>query len=88
MDFVSPPYLLDFAGVLFRPHDYTDDAMGLWQAGITRTFGAKNEWIVYAVYAALQKYGIHYMDMRPSNLNPKGHPDIELTENTNDDEPY
>lgn len=88
IDFVSPPYLLDFAGVLFQPHDYTDDAIALWLREITRLFGSRNEWIVYAVYAELQKYGIHYMDMRPSNLNPKGLPGIDMSPDDSDDEPY
>ncbi len=88
MDFVSAPYLLDFAGVLFHPHDYSEDAISHWQAGIRRSYGEANEWIAYAVYSALQKYGLYYMDIRPSNLNPKGHPDFDSTETDTDDEPY
>jgi hypothetical protein len=34
MDFVSPPFLLDFAGVQFSPPDYEQDVMDHWHKGI------------------------------------------------------
>src|SRR5215207_4694983 len=39
MDFVSAPYLLDFAGVLFEPPDFIPDAMADWDARLKFLFG-------------------------------------------------
>jgi len=73
MDFVRPPYLLDFAGVLFHPPDFPQDTMDQWHAGIEEMFGP-NSAIIYAVYHALAKHGIYYLDFRPSNVNLTGLP--------------
>lgn len=67
MDFVSAPYLLDFAGVLFTEPDFSPDVMADWHAKITEYFGS-NAAIAYAVYNSLARHGMYYMDFRPSNL--------------------
>jgi hypothetical protein len=76
IDCVIPPFLLDFAGVLFSPPDFSADTMGLWHAGIRRSFGA-NASVAYSVYHALSRHGMYYMDFRPSNLNLSGLPGLE-----------
>jgi hypothetical protein len=73
MDFVSPPFLLDFAGVRFAPPDFPDDIMDNWHREISEKFG-NNASIIYSVYNSLINYGIWYMDFRPSNINLKGLP--------------
>jgi hypothetical protein len=76
MDFVSAPYLLDFAGVLFRPPDFPEDTMQRWHEGIQEMFGP-NAHVAYAVYNSLAKHGMYYVDFRPSNLNTAGLPGLE-----------
>lgn len=39
MDVVSPPFLLDFAGVLFKPPDFSEEVLEDWHAGIAQKFG-------------------------------------------------
>jgi hypothetical protein len=73
LDIVAPPFLLDFAGVHFSPPDYSVDVMNLWRADIDRQFGL-DAWLVHLVHDSLAKLGIYYMDIRPSNINLKGHP--------------
>ena len=72
MDFVSPPFLLDFAGVRFQPPDFPEG----WQAPVEEKFGP-NAWIAYLVYESLTKHGIYYTDFRPSNLKLDGYPGLE-----------
>jgi hypothetical protein len=79
MDFVSPPYLLDFAGATFTPPDFPEDVIAEWRAGIDRQFG-QNAWMAYAVYDALGKHGIYYTDFRPSNMNVEGLPGVDPPE--------
>lgn len=76
MDFVSAPYLLDFAGVRFSPPDFPPDTMDRWRAEIAGRFGP-NAWVAYLVYEALAKRGLYYMDFRPTNLNVEGLPGAE-----------
>lgn len=76
MDFVSAPYLLDFAGVRFNPPDFPEDTMESWHAGIHEMFGS-NAYIAYLVYDSLKKHGMYYMDFRPSNLKLEGLPGLE-----------
>jgi hypothetical protein len=71
MDFVSAPYLLDFAGVKFKPLDYPEDTMRHWHEQIEERFGP-NAGIAYDVYHALGKHGIYYDDFRQSNMNLTG----------------
>ena len=76
MDFVSAPYLLDFAGVLFAPPDYPEDAMEKWHADIAEAYGP-NATLAYAVYHSLEQHGLWYMDFRPSNMKLDGLPGLE-----------
>ena len=71
MDFVRPPYLLDFAGASFTPPDFSEETMKNWEEGIAEMFG-RNAHIAYAVYNSLARLGIYYMDFRPSNMNLTG----------------
>ena len=71
MDFVSAPYLLDFAGVRFSPPDFSDDAMQKWHADIEAVYGP-NSSIIYAVYHSLSQHGMYYMDFRVSNVKLDG----------------
>jgi hypothetical protein len=76
MDFVLPPFLVDFAGVRFTPPDFLPDTMELWHASLAEMFGP-NVHLVYFVYDALAKYGIYYTDFRPSNLKLEGLAGVE-----------
>jgi hypothetical protein len=76
MDFVSAPYLLDFAGVRFDPPDFSADTMTSWHASIQEFFGP-NAWIAHAVYESLAQHDLYYMDFRPSNLNLRGLPGLQ-----------
>lgn len=71
MDTVSPPYLLDFAGVRFEPPDFNDDVIEDWHSRIEEVFGP-NAPFVHEVYHALARHDIYYLDFRPSNLNLEG----------------
>ena len=75
MDFVSPPFLLDFAGVTFSPPDFSNEVIAHWHQRIRAVFGANAD-VVYAVYASLARRGIYYTDIRPSNINLKGLPGL------------
>ncbi|MBC8107990.1 MAG: serine/threonine protein kinase [Anaerolineae bacterium] len=79
MDFVRSPYLLDFAGVQFKKPDFSGDVMAHWHQKISEFF-SPNEAMIYAVYAALARHGIYYMDFRPSNINMTGHPEAKAPE--------
>lgn len=75
MDFVTAPYLLDFANVTYEPPDFPDDTMERWHAGIEEYFGP-NAWVAYAVYNWLAQHGLYYMDFRPSNVKLDGLPGL------------
>jgi len=85
MDVVRPPFLLDFAGVLFQPPDFDSDAMEGWHAQLQFLFG-RNVSIVYDVYHLLERHGIWYMDFRPSNIKLEGLPDYDPTPDTEPDD--
>jgi hypothetical protein len=87
MDFVNAPFLLDFAGVLFSPPDFPDDAMQHWHGKISEAYGP-NAHVAYAVYNSLQKYGMYYVDFRKTNLNLDGLPGLEPYEPSDDDETW
>ena len=72
----SPPYRLDFAGVLQRPPDFEQDTVEKWRAKIDWVYGP-NSWIAHAVHEELAKHGSWSMDFRPSNMNLKGLPGLE-----------
>ncbi|HLL89343.1 MAG TPA: hypothetical protein VK324_08570 [Tepidisphaeraceae bacterium] len=76
MDFVGPPYLLDFAGVTYDPPDFPEDTMQRWHASIDEYFGL-NAWVAHAVYHSLAQHGLYYTDFRPSNLRLDGLPGLE-----------
>jgi hypothetical protein len=75
MDFVSAPYLVDFAGVRFDPPDFPEDTMNHWHATI-RSYYGPNATVAYAVYESLRRHGIYYMDFRPSNMKLDGLPGL------------
>lgn len=75
MDFVIPPFLLDFAGVKFSPPDFSEDVMAHWHAKLEEFFGP-NVSVAYDVYHSLAKHGIYYMDFRPSNMKLDGLPGL------------
>jgi hypothetical protein len=75
MDYVTSPYLLDFAGVLFKPPDFDEEKMSNWYADIDSAYGSDNTWIPHGVYAKLMTLGMYYVDIRVSNLKLDGHPD-------------
>ena len=68
MDVVKRPFVLDFAGAyLDRAPDYPDDVLDEWRADKQEQFG--DRWAeVDAILAALQRYGIHLVDVSPSNI--------------------
>lgn len=70
MSIVSQPFVVDFGKVYFdAPPPYWDDAevMSHWHAEGQETFGPR--WPkVLAVIAALQRYGIWYVDPKPGNI--------------------
>jgi hypothetical protein len=76
MDVVTTPFLLDFAGVLFRPPDFTDDAMQHWTAAIEGWYGP-NAWFAHMVHHSLARHGMYYVDFRPTNMKLDGHPDLQ-----------
>ena len=76
MDFVNEPFLLDFAGVLFEPPDFSEDVIAAWHADIAEKFGP-NAWVAHLVYRSLAKHGIYYVDFRPTNMKLEGLPGLE-----------
>jgi hypothetical protein len=87
MDFVNAPYLLDFAGVMYTPPEteWDEDAIANWHADIRFRFGP-NAHIAYRVHHALTRHGLYYMDLRPSNLNLKGHPEWQAEQSLDSDD--
>ena len=83
IDFVSAPFLLDFAGVTFEPPDFSPEVMADNVAAIHEKFGP-NAHIAFDVYHSLAMLGIYYLDMRPSNLNLEGLPGVDTTSNEDD----
>ena len=72
MDIVNPPYLIDFGKV------YLDAPPPYWNDSQMRS-NAYQEWRerfddrwedIARVLRMLTEYGIHYVDPRPSNINP------------------
>lgn len=86
MDIVSPPFLLDFAGVLFEPPDFPEDVMEHWHEQ-NRNFFGPNVSIVYDVYNTLARHGLYYMDFRPSNLKLDGLPNLLPPGDNSEDDP-
>jgi hypothetical protein len=76
MDTVTAPFLLDFAGTLLDPPDWTDDRLA---ETIAEKFGP-NAWLAHLVYDSLARHGLYYVDFRQTNLKLDGHPALELPE--------
>jgi hypothetical protein len=74
IDFVSPPFLLDFAGVKFSDPGFPPDTIVENSREVVAKFGA-NAHIAFAVQYHLRRIGMYYLDLRPGNLNLEGHPD-------------
>ncbi len=73
MDFVRPPFVLDFAGASLAPPDFSEDTIDQWQQDVAVRFES-NAGLVWALYHALTLRGIYYTDLRPSNVNVTDHP--------------
>jgi hypothetical protein len=84
MEFVAPPYLLDFAGVQFSEPDFSAEVQEYSHRRIVDGFGP-NASVAYAVYDSLAKMGIYYLDFKPSNMNLKGLPGLQPYERLEDD---
>lgn len=69
MDYVTPPYLLDFAKTRLdeRP-DFSAEVEQQWIAEVEEMFGpnAKTVWII--LHDLWDKYGIWYLDPKPANI--------------------
>jgi len=78
IELVDAPYLLDFAGVEYTPPEiaWEPDRVAQWHEEIGYRFGP-NAHIAYAAHHALTRYGMYYMDLRPSNVNLTGFPGVE-----------
>lgn len=76
MDFVAPPFLLDFAGVHLDPPDFEAETMQQWHERIVEYFGP-NSHIIYDIYNSLAQHGLYYLDFRPSNVNLTGLPGLQ-----------
>jgi hypothetical protein len=87
MDFVTPPFLVDFAGVTFSKPDFPPDTIDQWQKGLSRMFGP-NVHLAWAIYSALAQHGIWYTDLHPRNLWLEGHPEFQPMPTEDLDEPY
>lgn len=85
MTSVQPPFLLDFASVLFEPPDFESGIYAGWHDRMQFRFGG-NTWFVVAVYNALAAMGLYYMDMHRGNLNFTGIPGIDENDFGPDDE--
>jgi hypothetical protein len=79
MDLVSPPFLLDFAGVKFADPGFSSDTQEDIDQTIQMRFGDRAD-VAYAVYHSLRTIGMYYLDLRPSNLNVTGLSDLSDTE--------
>jgi hypothetical protein len=68
MTVVSPPFVLDFAGAYLNfPPDFSEAIWTTWEAEKREQFGAR--WPeVTAILGALRGFGIHMLDISPSNL--------------------
>lgn len=85
MDIVDPPYLLDFAGVEFRPPDFSPDVMDQWRQNLDEMYGP-NVSVAYSVYESLKRLGMYYLDFRHSNMRLDGLPGLAVEERPADDD--
>lgn len=68
MSIVTRPFLLDFAGAyLDAPPEFSEDIWNEWEAEKRAQF--EERWpIVQSVLAALERSGVHMVDVSPSNI--------------------
>ena len=68
MTIVLQPFLLDIADALLdQAPDFSDDVLRQWEKDKEEIFGER--WpVVTQVLAALRGYGIHLLDINPSNI--------------------
>ena len=71
MEIVRPPFLLDFGKVyLDRPPPYADDTQLMATAHAAGKELIGKRWSqVLRVLAALQRFGIYYVDPKPANID-------------------
>lgn len=69
MTVVTRPFVLDFAGAfLDKPPDFSEEVLADWRAEKQEQFGPR--WSeVEAILRFLQGYGIHMVDVSPSNIS-------------------
>jgi hypothetical protein len=69
MSVVTPPFVLDFAGAfLDEAPDFSEEVLADWRVEKQEQFGA--HWPeVEAILRALESYGIHLVDVSPSNVS-------------------
>jgi hypothetical protein len=87
MDVVKAPFLLDFAGVLLKRPDFSEEVMAHWQSEIQERFGP-NAFIAYKVDDSLQRYGLYYVDFRTTNLKLDGLPGLLPTAPVDSDDAF
>jgi hypothetical protein len=68
MTIVSPPFLLDFGKVhLDRRPEFSAETLAEWRESMQELF--ENNWPeVRLLLAALERYGIYYLDAKPGNI--------------------
>jgi hypothetical protein len=68
MTIVSPPFLLDFGKVhLDRRPEFPAETLAEWRESMQELF--EDRWPeVRRLLAALERYGIYYLDARPGNI--------------------
>jgi hypothetical protein len=68
MSVVTRPFLLDFAGAyLDEPPEFSEEIWSEWEAAKREQF--EGRWsIVQSVLAALEGFGVHMIDVSPSNV--------------------
>ena len=68
MTIVSPPFLLDFGKVhLDRRPEFSAETIAEWRESMKELF--EDRWPeVRLLLAALERYGIYYLDAKPGNI--------------------
>jgi hypothetical protein len=68
MTIVSPPFLLDFGKVHFdRRPEFSAETLADWRESMQELF--EDRWPeVRLLLAALERYGIYYLDAKPGNI--------------------
>jgi len=67
MSIVTRPFVLDFAGAYLNPPQFDEDIWANWEAEKREQFG--HQWPkVQIVLSELKRFGIHMIDVSPSNI--------------------